>query len=106
MFIFQNVTDGLNEIIEQVKVKTKITSEMSTQYSPQVQTVDSGFLSDLTNSPFGNMNKKKKKVSSSCLQRRYFFNEPSKEEKKENSLEEMIEDSHYINDTLPSFYLK
>jgi len=103
---FKNVTDGLNEIIEQVKVKTKITSEMSTQYSPQVQTVDSGFLSDLTNSPFGNMNKKKKKVSSSCLQRRYFFNEPSKEEKKENSLEEMIEDSHYINDTLPSFYLK
>lgn len=43
-YFFQNVNDRLNEIIEQVKVKPKHTSEMGTQYSPQVQTVKSKIL--------------------------------------------------------------
>lgn len=104
---FKNVNDRLNEIIEQVKVKPKHTSEMGTQYSPQVQTVKNDVLSDLTNSPFINMNKKKKMVSSSCLQRRYFFTRTYKEEeKKENSLEETIGDSKCTHNTLSSYNFK
>jgi len=104
---FKNVNDRLNQIIEQVKVKTKHTSEMGTQYSPQVQTVKNDVLSDLTNSPFINMNKKKKKISSSCLQRRYFFTQArKKEEKKEKLLEETIGDSNCTHDTLSSYNFK
>jgi len=104
---FKNVNDRLNEIIEQVKVKPKHTSEMGTQYSPQVQAVKNDVLSDLTNSPFINMNKKKKMVSSSCLQRRYFFTQAYKEEeKKEDFLEGTVGESNCTHNTLSTYNFK